>query len=91
MTPDVRMRRESRADLRLYGWLTWRNAIRLSLPVVGAVALGLPQSGDLSFTLVSLLVSVGVGFAWIKLRWEGHHPEYHLYHLVRWFLAGRRS
>lgn len=91
MRRDIRMRRKSRAGLRLYGWLTWRNAIRLCLPGVVLVLMGVTTTGDPLVTLVSLLASVGVGLLWISFRWHGHHPEYHVYHLLRWYVSGRRS
>jgi hypothetical protein len=78
-----RMSSDFNEPVRFFGRYTWKDLLRLGLPVALVVLLQDMTRIDLSAGLF-LLVGGIVGLAWYMWRPYGDSVDVHLYHLLRW-------
>lgn len=79
-----RMSSNPKRSTKYFGWFTWKDLVRLGLPV--AVLAWMTVSQPASMMLGAVLVGGIFGVVWAGVQPYGQPLEVHLYHLVRWIL-----
>jgi hypothetical protein len=81
-----RMSSDFEGSMRYFGWFTWKDLLRLGLPVTILAWMTVGQSAVLMFGAV--LVGGVLGLIWSVVHPYGQPVEVHLYHLIRWVFRG---
>lgn len=79
---------ESNSSVRLYGRFTWKELVRLVLPI--ALLTWFTGPGTLWTALIAIGIGAILGMAWYTIRPNGDPLEVHLLHKARWTLRGDR-
>ena len=79
-----RMPSDLHRPIKYFGWLTWKDLLRLSLP--GTVSALVTYSGSTTILLGSVVIGIFLGLIWYGVRPYGNPLEIYLYHRIRWIV-----
>jgi len=84
--PTYRIPGNIRVSTRFFGRFTWKDLLRIGLPILLATSQLYGQTPDPGTALTLLTAATGTGTAWYLYRPYGRPVDVHLYHGVRWLL-----
>ncbi|WP_239639915.1 hypothetical protein [Haloferax gibbonsii] len=88
MVEKIPMTRRLETNVQFFGRFTWKDLIRLCLPVALALLVAPPIERNHIMWLITVGIGGWLGVIWYGIRPNGYTLDYQLYHLIRWFLSG---
>lgn len=79
-----RMTSDFETSTRFFGRFTWKDLVRLALPILLLTRVTVASTESSSALLVAVLLGAFIGLMWYGLRPRGMPVETYLYHLIRW-------